>query len=280
MTLSNSRNVVQAGSGNGMDVLAPIIAGWQRRKEIDFRFSRENELMAKQHEFNIERDNNRAHQQMLVNGTSAVFQSHFDNLLESNKHGFAMERIGEQGNQTRLSTKESGHQARLTAGYKNKKDSALKTQVHNQNTEMEQLKAGNEIGRMSDEALYKQQNEDQQSGNKIKLEREKGKQTRKNQKNTIQTGVQGMRDISSGLAENYEDSSTGISPLVSNPGGLQNIGNSLREHPFLKPNPNAGGAAPLAPSPGGPGSSDDSGEATVTGPKIKKPTIKKTGTGA
>lgn len=270
-----NQNIVQASSGNGMDVLGSILNGWQRRKEIDFRYQRENQLMDKQHQMNLERDTHRAMQQTIATGTSAVIQSHFDNILEGNKHGNSMERIGEQGNQTRLNSKESGHQDRLTAGYKNKKDSALKAQVHGQNTEMERLKAGNEIGRMSDENLYKQQNEDQQSGNKIKLEREKGKQVRKNQKNVIQTGVQGMRDLSSGLAENHADPSTGISPLVSNPNGLQNIGNSLREHPFLKSNPNAGGGTPLAPSPGGPGGPDSSGEATVTGPKVRKPRVPK-----
>ena len=280
MTRNNTRNVVQASSGGGLgDLLYPILRGWQRRKEIDFRFSRENEIMDKQHAMNLERDTHRSRESMLAQGTVAAIQSNFDNLLETNKHGNKIEQIGASGSEDRLTLKESGAQDRRTIGHKFKKESALKAQVHAQDTEMERLEAGNEIGRMSDENLYKQQSEDQQSGNKIKLERERGKQARRNQKNTIQTGVQGMRDISSGLAENYEDPSTGISPLVSNPGGLQNIGNSLREHPFLKPNPNAGGAAPLAPSPGGPGGSDDSGEATVTGPKIKKPKIKRTGTG-
>jgi hypothetical protein len=282
-----NQDTVKASSGNGLGALDLVLASWARRKEIDYRYQQDNMLMDKQHQFNLERDNNRAHQQMLVNGTSAVFQSHFDNLLEANKHGNSMERIGEQGNQTRLNTKESGHQARLTAGYKFKKDSALKEQVHGQNTEMERLKAGNEIGRMSDEALYKQQNEDQQSGNRIKLEREKGKTARKNEKHRVQTGIQGMRDLTSGLAENYDNPSTGISPLVANSGSLQNIGNSLREHPFLKANPNAGGGsaasgAPLAPQTGGPGDPDSAGNATVTPPKVKKtrtPRVKKVSTG-
>lgn len=270
-----NQDTVKASSNNGVGALNLVLANWARRKEIDYRYQQDNVLMDKQHQYNLERDSNRAHQQMLVNGTSAVFQSHFDNILEATKHGNSMERIGEQGNQTRQNTKESGHQARLTAGYKHKKDSALKEQVHGQNTEMERLKAGNEIARMSDEAVYSQQNEDRQSGNKIKLEREKGKQTRRNEKHRVQTGVQGMRDLTSGLAENYDNPSTGISPLVSNSGNLQNVGNNLKAHPFLKPNPKLGGGTPLAPSPGGPSNPDSSGEATVTPPKVKEPKVPK-----
>jgi hypothetical protein len=229
----------------------------------------------------MERDTHKAMQSTIAAGTSAVINSHFDNLLETNRSANKIEQIGASGNEDRLTVKESGAQDRRTIGHKAKKESGLKAQVHAQDTEMERFKAGNEIGRMADESIYKQQGEDQQSGNKIKLERERGKQTRANQKNTVQTGVQGMRDISTGLAENYEDSSKGISPLVSNPGGLQNIGNSLRDHPYLKPNPKTTAAAPLAPNTGSNTGGDDSGSATVTAPKVKKPRaprIKKTGT--
>jgi hypothetical protein len=279
--MNRQPNVVQAGSGNGMDVLGGLLNTWARKKDIDYRWSRDNQLLEKQHELGMERDTHKAMQSTIANGASAVINSHFDNLLETNRSANKMEQIGETGNQTRLNIKEGGAQDRRTIGHKAKKDSALKTQVHGQNTEMERLKAGNEIGRMADENLYRESLEDKQSGNKIKLEREKGKQTRNTEKSSVKTGIQGMRDLSSGLAENYEDPSTGISPLVANSGSLQNIGNSLRDHPYMKANPKTSTAAPMAPKTGSNTGGDDSGSATVTAPKVKKPRaprVKKTGT--
>jgi len=256
--MSNRPNVVQAGSGNGANILGGLLNVWQRKKNMDYRYSRESELMQKQHELGMERDTHRAMQQTIATGAGAVINSHFDNILESTKNKNKLEQLGEEGTQDRLTS----------------------AQGHDQDTEMERLKAGNEIGRMSDENLYKQDFEDKQSGNRIKLEREKGKTTRRNEKHRVQTGVQAMRDLTSGLAENYDDPSTGISPLVANSGNLQNIGNALKSHPFLKPNPNAGngnatGGAPLAPQTGGPVDPDSAGSATVTPAKVKKPRVPK-----
>jgi hypothetical protein len=256
--MSRKPNVVQAGGGNGMNVLGGLLNTWARKKDIDYRWGRESELLQKQHDLGMERDTHRAMQNTIAAGAGSVISSHFDNILESTKNKNKLEQLGEEGNQDRLTS----------------------AQGHGQATEMERLKAGNEIGRMSDEALYRQQNEDQVSGNRIKLEREKGKTTRKNEKHRVQTGIQGMRDLTSGLAENYEDPSTGISPLVSNSGNLQNIGNSLKNHPYMKANPNLGngnatGGAPLAPQTGGPVDPDSAGSATVTPAEVKKPRVPK-----
>jgi hypothetical protein len=278
--MSRKPNVVQAGGGNGMNVLGGLLNTWARKKDIDYRWGRESELLQKQHDLGMERDTHRAMQQTIASGTSAVINSHFDNLLESNRHGNKLEQIGEEGNQTRETIKVKGKDDRRTFTHRGKQDRLTSAQGHDQDTEMERLKAGNEIGRMSDEALYKSQNEDQVSGNRIKLEREKGRQTRNTERHRVQTGVQGMRDLTSGLAENYDDPSTGISPLVSNSGNLQNIGNSLKNHPYMKANPNLGngnatGGAPLAPQTGGPVDPDSAGSATVTPAEVKKPRVPK-----
>lgn len=271
----NRPNVVQASSGNGANALGAILNTWQRKKNIDYRYSRDNELLTRQHELGMERDTHKAMQSTIAAGTSAVINSHFDNLLETNRSANKIEQIGASGNEDRLTIKAGGKEDRRTIGHKAKKESGLKAQVHAQDTEMERLKAGNEIARMSDEALYKEKNEDQVSGNRVKLEREKGKTTRRNEKHRVQTGIQGMRDLTSGLAENYDDPSTGISPLVANSGNLQNVGNALREHPFLKANPKTTTAAPIAPSTGTNTGGDDSGNATVTPAKVKKPRVPK-----
>ena len=267
-----NQNIVQASNGGGANVLGSLLNTWQRKKNMDYRYSRENELLTRQHELGTERDRTRMMNNIMAEGTGAAINSHFNNILETNKNANKLGQIEATGGQDRLTIKEGGFQDRRTLTHKTKKESGLKAQVHTQDTEMERLKAGNEIGRMSDEAFYKKSNEDQQSGNRVKLEREKGRQARATQKNTVQTGVQGMRDISSGLAQNYDDPSTGISPLVSNPGGLQNIGNSLREHPFLKANPKI---APIASNIGDNTGADDAGDAGVTPPKIVEPKVKR-----
>lgn len=269
-----NQNVVQASNGGGANVLGSLLNVWQRKKNMDYRYSRENELLTRQHELGTERDRTRMMNNIMAEGTGAAINSHFNNILETNKNANKMGQIEATGGQDRLTLKEGGFQDRRTVTHKAKKESAIKAQVHTQDTEMERLKAGNEIGRMSDEALYKGQNEEQVSGNRVKLEREKGRQARATQKNLVQTGVQGMRDISKDLYDNYNDPSVGTSPLVSGPDRIQNIGNNLGDHPFLNPNPNLK-VAPIASNIGDNTGADDAGDAGVTPPKIVEPKVKR-----
>lgn len=253
--MSKRPNVVQAGGGNGMDVLGSLIYGWQRRKEIDFRYSRENELMTRQHELNMERDTHRAKQQAVAQGTGAAIQSHFDTMLEGTKSGHKLEQIDATGNQDRLTIKESGKQDRRTFTHRGKQDRLT----------------------MADKDFYDTNQKNLESDNKIKQTREAGSQERRTITHTGKRSIKGMEDISKGLHANAQDTSTGISPLVASPNSLQNIGPLLRDHPLL----NGKTKTPDAPAVGNPGGPDASGEATVTAPKVRKPRApraKKTGT--
>jgi len=242
---NQNQNVVQAGSGNGFNPLGMVLRSWQRKKEIDYRFGHENELMTRQHELAMERDKNRTMNDIMAAGTIGVFNSHFDMVKDTRQHGQKIDQIKQQGRQTRL------------------------TETH------------------------------------------KGKRATKD-----------LETQTKGLYANSQDPSTGISPLMSAPGRLQNIGPLLKGNPLLGVNPvtkagenpaadagtPAGGkkrgrkpkAAPIAPMTGtdakpdqGPGWVQDpipfdntpagpnSGSAEVTGAKIKKPRaprVKKTGT--
>jgi len=255
--MSRRPNVVQAGGGNGMDVLGSIIGGWQRRKEIDFRYSRENELMKAQHDLNMERDTHRAKQQVIAQGTGALFQNHFDTLLEGTKSGHKLEQINATGEQDRTTLKESGKQDRRTFTHRGKQDRLTSAQEHGQAVEQENVR----------------------SGNKVTQTREQGRQDRTTITHQGKRSVKGMEDISKGLYDNAEDNSKGISPLVAGPSSLQNIGPLLRDHPLLSGKPSS--KAPSEPAVGNPSGPDASGSATVTPPKVKKPRaprVKKTGT--
>lgn len=252
--MSRRPNVVQASSGGGMDVLGNIIYGWQRRKEIDFRYSRENELMTRQHELNMERDTHRAQQQAIAQGTGAAIESHFNTMLEGTRNQHKLEQIGASGDQDRLTLKEGGKQDRRTFTHRGKQDRLT----------------------MADKDTYETGQKNLESDNKIKQTREAGSQERRTITHTGKRNVRGMQDITKNLYENAQDPSTGISPLVAGPDSLQNIGphlgnNGIITGEFKK-------TTPAEPSIGNPGGPDASGEATVTGPKIKKPRVKKTGT--
>jgi hypothetical protein len=239
-----------------MDVLGSIIGGWQRKKELDFRYSRENDLMTRQHELNMERDTHRAQQQAIAQGTGSVIQSHFDNLLETTKNDNRLEQIGETGNQDRLTLKEGGKQDRRTFTHRGKQDRLT----------------------MADKDFYETGQKNLDSDNKIKQTREAGSQERRTITHTGKRNIKDMRTISSDLNANVQDTSTGISPLVAGPSSLQNIGPLLRDHPLLN---GQSTKTPSEPSVGNPGGPDASGEATVTAPKVKKPRaprVKKTGT--
>lgn len=254
--MSRRPNVVQAGGGNGMDVLGSVIYGWQRRKEIDFRYSRENDLMTRQHELNMERDTHRAKQQAIAQGTGAAIQTHFDTMLEGTKSQHKLDQIDASGNQERLTVKESGKQDRRTFTHRGKQERLT----------------------LADKDTYETGQKILDSDNKIKQTREAGSQERRTITHTGKRSIKGMEDISKGLYDNAEDNSKGISPLVAGPSSLQNIGPLLRDHPLLSGKPAKTPAAPAVGNPGGP---DASGEATVTAPKVKKPRApraKKTGT--
>ena len=253
--MSNRPNVVQAGSGNGANLLGGLLNVWQRKQTMDYRYSRENELLQKQHELGMERDTHKAMQSTIANGASAVINSHFDNLLETNRSANKMEQIGESGNQDRETAKVVGSQDRRTFTHRGKQDRLTSAQK-------------------SAEALDL---ENTSSANKVTQTREAGSQERRTITHQGKRDLKGMRDLSKDLYDNASDNSVGVSPLVAGPGALQNIGPLLKDHPLLSGKE----AAPMAPKTGSNVGGDDSGNATVTAPKVKKPRApraKKTGT--
>jgi len=255
--MSNRPNVVQAGSGNGANLLGGLLNVWQRKQTMDYRYSRENELLQKQHELGMERDTHKAMQSTIANGASAVINSHFDNLLETNRSANKMEQIGESGNQDRETAKVVGSQDRRTFTHRGKQDRLTSAQKSAEALELENTS----------------------SANKVTQTREAGSQERRTITHQGKRDLKGMRDLSKDLYDNASDNSVGVSPLVAGPGSLQNIGPLLKDHPLL--NGNAGQAAPLAPKTGSNVGGDDSGNATVTAPQVKKPRApraKKTGT--
>ena len=226
--MSRRPNVVQAGGGNGMDVIGGLLNTWQRKKNIDYRWGRDNQLLDRQHELATQRDKTKMMNNIMAEGTIGAFQSHFDAVKDTRQHGQKIEQTKQQGRQERLS--ETHRSKRAT------KD---------------------------------------------------------------------LKDQSRGLYDNSQDPSTGISPLMSAPGRLQNIGPLLKGNPLLGvgENPATGGKskgkgkrkgkpAPLAPQVGTDATPDkgwgqpeipfgDTGAPSVTAPKIKKassPRAKKTGT--
>lgn len=255
--MSNRPNVVQAGSGNGANLLGGLLNVWQRKQTMDYRYSRENELLQKQHELGMERDTHKAMQSTIANGASAVINSHFDNLLETNRSANKMAQIGESGNQDRETAKVVGSQDRRTFTHRGKQDRLTSAQKSAEALELENTS----------------------SANKVTQTREAGSQERRTITHQGKRDLKGMRDLSKDLYDNASDNSVGVSPLVAGPGSLQNIGPLLKDHPLL--NGNAGQAAPLAPKTGSNVGGDDSGNATVTAPIVKKPRApraKKTGT--
>jgi hypothetical protein len=253
--MSNQPNVVQASSGNGANILGGLLNTWQRKKNIDYRYGRESELMQKQHELGMERDTHKAIQSTIANGASAVINSHFDNLLETNRSANKMEQIGESGNQDRETAKVVGSQDRRTFTHRGKQDRLTSAQKSAEALELENTS----------------------SANKITQTREAGSQERRTITHQGKRDLKGMRDLSKDLYDNASDNSVGVSPLVAGPGNIQNIGPLLKDHPLLSGKP----VAPLAPKAGSNVGGDDSGNATVTAPKVKKPRApraKKTGT--
>jgi len=230
-----NQNVTQAGSGSGFNPLGMVLRGWQRKKEIDYRFGKEGDLLLQQHELGKERDTHRAMTNVMADGATSAISNYFDTTLENTKSGNRIKQTKEAGRQERISTTHRGKRAT--------KDLEVQT---------------------------------------------------------------------AGLYANSQDPSTGISPLMSAPGRLQNIGPLLKGNPLLgvsggnagtktetpaadggkkrgrKPKP-----APLAPQIGTDATPDkggwqqpeipfgDTGSPSVTAPKIKKaraPRAKKTGT--
>ena len=257
--MSRRPNVVQAGSGSGMNVLGGLLNTWQRKKDIDYRWGRDSELIQKQHELGMERDTHKAMQSTISAGASAVINSHFDNLLETNRSANKMAQIGESGNQERETAKVVGSQDRRTFTHRGKQDRLTSAQK-------------------SAEALDL---ENTSSANKVTQTREAGSQERRTITHQGKRDLKGMRDLSRDLYDNASDNSVGVSPLVAGPGALQNIGPLLKDHPLLSGNVKTTTAAPIAPKTGTNTGGDDSGNATVTAPKVKKPRVpkvKKTGT--
>jgi hypothetical protein len=152
------QNVVQAssGGGGGFNPLNMALRTWARRKEIDYRFGKEDALMTRQHELGMERDTHKAKQSVIAAGSSAAISSYFDGVLEDKKGGNKIKQ-----------TKEAGRQDRLTRTQRGNRD-------------------------------------------RIDMERQ-----------------------TAGLYANSQDPSTGISPLLSAPGRLQNIGPLLKGNPLL-----------------------------------------------
>jgi hypothetical protein len=231
-----NQNVTQAGSGAGFNPLGMVLRSWQRKKEIDYRFGKEGDLLLQQHELGKERDTHRAMTNVIADGSSKAISNYFDTTLENTKSGNKIKQ-----------TKESGRQERITTTHKGKR------------------------------------------------------------------ATKDLEAQTAGLYANSQDPSTGISPLMSAPGRLQNIGPLLKGNPLLgvsggnktgeTPAADAGTpaggkkrktkVAPIAPQVGTDATPDkggwqqpelpfgDTGSPSVTAPKIKKaraPRAKKTGT--
>jgi hypothetical protein len=239
-----------------MNVLGGLLNTWQRKKDIDYRWGRDSELIQKQHELGMERDTHKAMQSTISAGASAVINSHFDNLLETNRSNNKIAQIGESGNQDRETAKVVGSQDRRTFTHRGKQDRLTSAQK-------------------SAEALDL---ENTSSANKVTQTREAGKEERRTITHQGKRDLKGMRDLSRDLYDNAGDNSVGVSPLVAGPGSLQNIGPLLKDHPLLTGKRTT---TPIAPKTGSNTGGDDSGNATVTAPKVKKPRVpkvKKTGT--
>ena len=232
-----NQNIVQAGTGNGFNPLDRVLRAFARKKELDYRFGQDRQLMYEGHDLAKDRITHQYSQQTMASGAQAAIQSHFDLVKENAVHGNKM-----------AQTKEAGRQERLSETHKGKRATKdLETQTK-------------------------------------------------------------------GLYANSQDPSTGISPLMSAPGRLQNIGPLLKGNPLLGVNPAQNAAkntgpvetpvvggkkrgrkpsvAPLAPQIGTDAAPDkgfgqpelpfgDTGAPSVTKPKVKKPRApraKKTGT--
>lgn len=101
--MSRQPNVVQAGGGNGMDVIGGLINTWQRKKIIDYRWGRDNQLLERQHELATERDRTKTMNNVIASGTSAAISNYFDTTLENTKSGNKITQTKEAGRQERLS---------------------------------------------------------------------------------------------------------------------------------------------------------------------------------
>ena len=123
-----NQNVTQAGSGAGFNPLGMVLRGWQRKKEIDYRFGKEGELMLQQHELGKERDTHRAMTNVIADGSSKAISNYFDTTLENTKSGNKIKQTKESGRQERLTRTHGGNRdykdsERLTRGlYENSLD--------------------------------------------------------------------------------------------------------------------------------------------------------------
>jgi hypothetical protein len=96
-----NQNITQAGSGGASNLLDIVVSNWQRKKDIDYRWGRDNQIMERAHELRMERDRVGTMNDILSEGTKGAFKSHFDELRDNRVHGQKIGQIQEESNQER-----------------------------------------------------------------------------------------------------------------------------------------------------------------------------------
>jgi len=123
-----NQNVTQAGSGGANDLVSMVLQQWQRKKDIDYRWGRDNQILDRKHELNLERDRVGMMNDIMAEGTKGAFKSYYDELKDNRVHGQKIGQIQEEANQTRLTREHKDDQdislgERLTRGlYENSQD--------------------------------------------------------------------------------------------------------------------------------------------------------------
>ena len=123
-----NQNVTQAGSGGAADLVGMVLQQWQRKKDIDYRWGRDNQIMERKHELNMERDRVGMLNDVMAEGTKSAFKSYYDELKDNRVHGQKIGQIQEESNQARLTREHKDDQdislgERLTKGlYENSID--------------------------------------------------------------------------------------------------------------------------------------------------------------
>jgi hypothetical protein len=125
---NQNQNVTQAGSGGAADLVGMVLQQWQRKKDIDYRWGRDNQIMERKHELNMERDRVGMLNDVMAEGTKGAFKSYYDELKDNRVHGQKIGQIQEEAGQTRATREHKDNQdmllgERLTKGlYENSQD--------------------------------------------------------------------------------------------------------------------------------------------------------------
>ena len=110
MTRNMNQNITQAGSGGASNLLDIVVSNWQRKKDIDYRWGRDNQIMERAHELRMERDRVGTMNDILSEGTKGAFKSHFDELRDNRVHGQKIGQIQEESNQERQTREHKDNQ--------------------------------------------------------------------------------------------------------------------------------------------------------------------------